>query len=361
MKQILLNPGPANTTQSVKYAQIKDDICPRENEFGKVMLDVKTKLTEFVTNCEHYTTVMFGSSGTGAIEAVISSLPKDSKILIVTNGEYGRRAKKIADIYNVNNEQLDFGDSLIKYEEVLDKAAEADFTHMYIVHCETTTGVLNSLSLAGHICKQYKLSLIVDAMSTYGCYKIDVAKLGIDFLIASSNKCLQGMAGVGFVVSYIPELIKMKGCARTNYFDMYEQWTYLNKHRQLRFTPPVQTIYALQQAILELEMETIEKRYIRYKNNHDLLMFNMACLDVESYIPAESGSVIIASFYDLKYPDYSFNEMHDFLYARGFTIYPGKVSKTNTFRIANIGDIKESDILDFVNVFKEYISTLKTK
>ncbi|MCK9574529.1 MAG: 2-aminoethylphosphonate--pyruvate transaminase [Candidatus Pacearchaeota archaeon] len=363
MKQILLNPGPANTSESVKQAQIVDDICPREREFGGIMNAIMVHLPTFVaTDHLRYESILFGSSGTGAIEAMISSLPKDSFLLVITNGAYGRRAAEIAKRYAIRLFEIDCGDKVLNYE-MISKLIETnpDITHVYTVHCETTTGILNDIDFIGNLCKENNKTFIIDAMSTVGAYEIEMTKSNVDFLIGSSNKCIQGFAGIGFIIARREKLMELKGQARTCYFDVYDQWDYMQKNLQLRFTPPVQTIYAFYQAIKELTSETVGGRHNRYKNNRTLLINGMKVAGVKQYTPEEHSSVIITSFFDLEHPKYSFDDMHDFLKERGITIYPGKVSNTNTFRISNIGTLTIEDIAKFLYEFNNYILYLETK
>lgn len=361
MKQILLNPGPANTTESVKQAQVVDDICPREEEFGTLMQWISYSLPYFVTTEKvntTYDTVLFSSSGTGAIEAFISSIPKSSKILIISNGSYGRRASQIAQRFGVIFHQLDFGDSVLDYDKIEKEINSNVYDYVYTIHCETTTGVLNDINKIGKYCKQAAAVFAVDAMSTFAVYDIDMKRDNISFLIASSNKGLGGMPGIGFVVCDVKELKKLKDESRSFYFDLYAQWEYLTFNNQLRFTPPVQTIYALKQALEEARTETVKRKYERFSKNHIALTHGMKKRGIKQYTPVEHASVIITSFYDLEHPNYNFDEMHDFLKIKGFTIYPGKVSDTGTFRIANIGTLTPTDIYNFLCVFDEYLKFL---
>lgn len=358
MKQKLLNPGPANTTESVKLAQVVDDICPREKEFGHIMHYIKDNLTYIALNGRNslkYDTVLFGSSGTGACESVISSLPSQSKLLVLINGAYGERALKIANKYRLDVTGMEFC-TVLDYDAIKTELTLKNYDYVYVIHSETTSGALNDIEKIGSFCKESNSKLIVDAMSSFAAYEIDMEKQNIDFLIASSNKNLQGMAGIGFVVCKIDELKKLKDCARTYYFDIYDQWDYFYKSGyQLRFTPPVQTIYALKQAIDETLSETVKMRYERYKENCMLLRREMKELGLQQYIDDKDSSIIITSFKNINHPKYDFDEMHDYLKLHGYTIYPGKISNSGTFRIANIGTLTKYDITNFLNTFKDYL------
>ena len=203
-RNILLNPGPATTTDTVKFAQIVPDICPREKEFGLILQFVSSELTSLVADTEHYTTVLFGGSGTAAVESILSSVMNDGVIVIINNGAYGKRMCEIADAYG-----LDF----VEYVSPVDQPIQLDQLQLFIqkqprpvsylavVHNETTTGLLNDIESIGAICKQNNMTMMVDAMSSFAAIPIDMSKMNISYLAASSNKNLQGMAGVSFVVA----------------------------------------------------------------------------------------------------------------------------------------------------------------
>ena len=203
-KNILLNPGPATTTDTVKLAQVVPDICPRENEFGNLMKDVSDELTNLVANSKEYSTILFGGSGTAAVESILTSVVQDNKaILIVNNGAYGKRMCEIAKRYNVNH--IEFKSSPIKQIELNKLEAKikshTNISHIALVHNETTTGLLTDLDQIGNLVKKHKIELVVDGMSSFGAIPIDMIKSNISFLAASSNKNIQGMAGVGFVIA----------------------------------------------------------------------------------------------------------------------------------------------------------------
>ncbi len=357
-QNILLNPGPATTTANVKLAQVVDDICPREKEFGDLMEWVSTELTKIVANPKEYTTVLFGGSGTAVVESIITSVvPHDKKILIVNNGAYGKRMCQIADRFDINF--IEFQSSPIepiniqKLEETIQK--NQNISHLAVIHNETTTGLLNNLDDLGNLAKKYNLELIVDAMSSYAAIPIDMNKQNITYLAASSNKNIQGMAGVGFVIAKKSSLENLKDIKpRSFYLSLYEQYTNFIKTHQMRFTPPVQTMYALKQAIIEAKKEGIENRYKRYSSSWETLTNGLKELKLKYLVDDEYHSKIITSIF---IPDgVDFNDMHDFFYNRGFTIYPGKVAEFNTFRVANIGEIDYRDIEAFLEMLREYLS-----
>ncbi len=359
-RNILLNPGPATTTQSVKMAQVVPDICPREKEFGDLMESVSADLTEIVANCNDYTTILFGGSGTAAVEAVLSSVvPHEKKILIVNNGAYGERICQIAAAYEMPF--IEFKSSalepidLVALEHCLQQST--NISHLAVIHNETTTGLLNDLTELGVLADRYGIELIVDAMSSYAAVPIDMERQHITYLVASSNKNVQGMAGIGFVIANKACLEKTQQIQPRNfYLNLYAQYDNFRNSHQMRFTPPVQTLYALKQAILETKEEGVSNRYARYSQSWHILTKALKKLGLPYLVDDAYHSKIITS---INMPDgVDFNDLHDAMQQAGFTIYPGKVAEFNTFRVANIGDIDHKDIQRFVEVLNEYLRTV---
>lgn len=389
-RNILLNPGPATTTDTVKYAQVVPDICPREKDFGEVMEFVSKELTNFVGTNEEYTTVLFGGSGTAAVESIISSVIDDNILLIINNGAYGKRICDMAEIYDLN--YIEFkgspidGINYIKLEEIISAYNEKEnsfienlhdfrdiigeynikddnkkkkISHLAVIHHETTTGILNDISRIGNICRKYDVDLIVDAMSSFAGIPINMNTMNIKYLASSSNKCIQGMAGVSFVIADKKALIGTKEIRPRNlYLNLYKQYEYFKKNYQMRFTPPVQVLYALKQAIVEAKEETIEKRNRRYLECCEILWNCLDNLGLKILVPKEKSSMLLTSIVEPKIEGYSFTDLHDYLYEKGFTIYPGKVSSDDTFRIANIGDIYPENMRKFTELLEEYFRCL---
>ena len=359
-RNILLNPGPATTTHSVKMAQVVPDICPREHEFGDLMEWVSEELTTIVANTEEYVTILFGGSGTAVVEATLSSVvPHNKKVLIVNNGAYGKRMCQIAEAYDMDF--IEFQSSPIEpiNLEALENTIKAteNLSHLAIIHNETTTGLLNNLDDLGAIAKRYNLELIVDAMSSYAAIPIDMEKQNISYLLASSNKNIQGMAGVGFVIANKNDIEKVKEIKPRNfYLNLYAQYENFIKTHQMRFTPPVQTLYALKQAIDEAKEEGIENRYRRYSKSWETLTSALKEMNLKYLVDDKYHSKIITSIFIPKHID--FNEMHDYFFEKGFTIYPGKVADFNTFRIANIGRVNWC-IIQSSNFLKRIIDASK--
>lgn len=397
-RNILLNPGPATTTDTVKMAQVVPDICPREEEFGSVMEFVSKELTEIVGSNDKYTTVLFGGSGTAAVESIISSvIGNDDILIIINNGSYGERMCHMADIYrlkyiefksskikgididylnkiintvnfeNIENRDLDLKneDGHLNSNVILHNVNKEDFRkykirYLSVVHHETTTGLLNDIGAIGELCRKYDIKMIVDAMSSFAGIPIDMEKMNIKYLASSSNKCIQGMAGISFVIADKKSLIQTKDIKPRNlYLNLYEQYSFFKSNYQMRFTPPVQVLYALKQAIIETKEETVEKRNLRYRECCDILWKGLDEIKLKRLVSDRDSSKLLTTIIEPESGKYNFNEFHDFLRGKGFTIYPGKISSKNTFRIANIGDIYPENMRNFIEVMKEYFIEIK--
>jgi 2-aminoethylphosphonate-pyruvate transaminase len=360
-REVLLNPGPATTTDTVKYAQVVPDICPREKEFGELMRWICAELTSFVASPDEYETVLFGGSGTAADEVMISScVPENGHILIVDNGSYGSRMAKMASVYKLNHTVFQSS----TYEPLDIAKLEAEFktgkyTHLAIVYHETTTGLLNPLEIIGPMAKRYHIVTIVDAVSAYAGIPMNLAALGIDFMASTSNKNIQGMAGIGFVICNRTELEKTKTIPMRNYYlNLYDQYAYFSKTSQTRFTPPVQTLYALKQAILETKQETVDGRWRRYTACWSILVAAVKARNLTMLVDEKHQSHLITAILDPENPRYDFDALHDTARAQGFTIYPGKLGNINTFRIANIGDIQPDEMRRFTQILGDYLDSI---
>ena len=361
-REVLLNPGPSTTKDSIKYAQVCADICPRALEFGDLIEETERDLTSFGASPDEYTTIMFASSGTGADEAMISScVPPNGKLLVIDNGSYGARLAQIAETYSIDttvfksspNEPIDIG----LLEEEFKKGNYDTFA---MVHHETTTGLLNPIEVICPLAKEYGMITVVDTISSYGGMPMNFKEMGVDFASCTSNKHFGGMAGIGFVVCNREELIKQKDWPMRNYyFNLYDQYRYFIETKQSRFTPPVQTFYALRQAILETKVETIEKRFERFSKCWNILVDAVKEIGLEMIVKEENQSHFITAILNPDSPNYDFDEFHDYVKSFGFTIYPGKLGNIGTFRIANMGDIKPEEMNEFIKIFKDYIESIE--
>ena len=359
-RNILLNPGPVTTTDTVKLAQVVPDICPREKELGALMAHIRQQLVEVVHGENEYVAVMFGGSGTAAVDACMSSVvPHDKQILIVDNGAYGRRMLDIAQTYQMEvvPYRIDWGDYPdLEVIESLLRQHQGHISHLAIVHHETTTGMLNPVEACAQLAHQFGVQIIVDAMSSFAGLPINVKQSQLDYLISSSNKCIQGMAGVSFVIckrASLEQSVHIR--PRAYYLNLLAQHQYFEKSQQFRFTPPVQVLYALEQALVEYFQETEPGRYKRYSNSYEQLIAGLSRLGFQLLLPAEQHSKLLTAVIEPTHPNYSYDAMHDYLIEHGFTIYPGKGAKEKTFRLANIGQIDQHDIAAFVKRLEQYL------
>ena len=355
---VLLTPGPLTTTDSVKQAMMADWCTWDEDYNVHIVEEIRKELVALATpEADEYTSILMQGSGTYCVEAVIGSAIKPGdKLLILSNGAYGDRMGNIAEYHGIDYDMLAFDETEQVSAEYVDDylAHNAEITHVAVVHCETTTGILNPLERLAHIVKMYGKKFIVDAMSSFGGIPLDVHKLGIDFLISSANKCIQGVPGFGFIIARRSELMRCKDVSKSLSLDIYDQWETMEKgHGKWRFTSPTHVVRAFKQAMQELKEEGgIEARHRRYCQNHDVLVQGMRSLGFRTLLPDEVQSPVITSFL---YPHdgFDFKSFYAQLKERGFVIYPGKISQADTFRIGNIGDVHPADFTRLIDAIKD--------
>lgn len=357
-RNILLNPGPSTTTDTVKLAQVVPDICPREAEFADMMKDMRNDLVKIVHgNPEEYTAVLFCGSGTLNMDVCLNSLlPENKKILVVNNGAYSSRAAEICEYYGLDFINLPFPidelPDLAVIEETLQK--NPDIALVYTTHNETGTGILNPIREIGALAHKYGAVFVVDTTSTYAMRPIDVHKDNIDFCMASAQKGLMAMTGLSFVIGKKDWIEKSKDYPKRSYYcNLYMQYDYFEKTGEMHFTPPVQTIYAARQAIKEYFEEGEGNKWARHQRVFEAIHRGLGQLGFQNVIRREWQSGLVVS---VVYPDdanWDFAKIHDYCYERGFTIYPGKISTADTFRLCALGAIDEGDIVDFFQVLKE--------
>lgn len=357
-RNVLLNPGPSTTTDTVKMAQIVPDICPREKEFAGMMKGIREDLVKIVHgNLEEYTSVLFCGSGTINIDICLNSLlPANKKILIVNNGAYSTRAAEVCDYYGLPHINLKFPidelPDLEKVEKIL--AENKDIALVYTTHNETGTGILNPIREIGALAHKHGAIFAVDTTSTYAMRPINVYNDNIDFCMASAQKGLMAMTGLSFIVgrrSIIEESANYP--KRSYYCNLFLQYDFFEKTGEMHFTPPVQTIYAMRQALKEYFEEGEQAKWARHTRVFEAIHKGLAELGFKNVIKREwqAGLVVSAIYPDDK--NWNFEKVHDYCYERGFTIYPGKISTTNTFRLCALGAIDKADIEDFFVVFRE--------
>jgi 2-aminoethylphosphonate-pyruvate transaminase len=329
------------------------DWCTWDDEYNQLVQSIRARLVDLALpkqpqSTDLYTSVLMQGSGSASVESVIGSVIADQdKLLVLANGAYGKRIAQIAQVLRINYELWDFGETGAIDIDALDaKLADSSFSHVAVVHCETTTGRLNPIEAITPIVKQHGKTFIVDAMSSFGGVEIDVAELAIDFLISSANKCIQGVPGFGFVIAKKAALEACEGRARSLALDLYGQWQGMEAgNGKWRFTSPTHVVRAFDQAMIELAQEGgIDVRYQRYRENHQRLVKGMRSLGFKTLLEDDSQSPFITTFFNPEHADYNFKDFYQRLKGRGFVIYPGKVSDADCFRIGNIGHVFPEDM-----------------
>jgi len=361
-RNVLLNPGPATTTDTVKLAQIVPDICPREKEFGQIMKDIQKDLVRIVHgDPDKYTAVLFCGSGTINIDACINSLlPENKKVLVINNGAYSGRAREICEFYGLPFKELKFAPDELPDLDVLEKTMrdDPDIALVHIAHHETGTGLLNPIREIGAIVHRHNAVFTVDTTSTYAMRPIDIEKDNVDFCMASAQKGLMSMTGLSFVVGNRSIIEASKDYPKRSYYcNLWLQYDYFERTGQMHFTPPVQTVYATRQALKEYWAEGETAKWERHTRVFNAISEGLDALGFRQFITEENRAGLVAAAI---YPDdsnWDFEKVHDYCYERGFTIYPGKVDGLGMFRLCALGAIDEPDIKDFFVVFKEALSS----
>ena len=365
-RNVLLNPGPATTTDTVKMAQIVPDICPREKEFAEKMARFRRDILGVVHAApKEYTSVLFCGSGTICIDVCVNSLlPEGKKMLVVDNGAYSSRAAEVCRCYGLPHIDLkssvyDIPD-LKAIEETLE--ANPDIAVVYCCHHETGTGVLNPIREIGAAAHRHGAVMIADTTSSLGMIPIDVERDNIDFCMASAQKGIMAMTGLSFVIGRTAEVEKSKDYpVRSFYCNLYQQYAGFEKNGEMRFTPPVQTVYAAHQGLKEYYAEGEMPKYERHLRVNRAIHEGVARLGLKEAIKPEIQSGLVVSVLYPNDPAWDFVKVHDYCYERGFTIYPGKISSSDTFRLCSLGAIDEADIKDFFVVFTEALDKLGIK
>lgn len=357
-RNILLNPGPATTTDSVKMAQVIPDICPREKEFASMMKGLREDLVKIVHgDLNKYTSVLFCGSGTLNIDVCLNSLlPADKKILLVKNGAYTSRAQEICEYYGLPHVvvecPVDQRPDLAEVEKALKE--NSDIALVYTTHNETGTGILNPIREIGALAHKYDAIFVCDTTSTYAMRPIDIEKDNIDFCMASAQKGIQAMTGLSFIIGNEEIIKKSKDYPKRSYYcNLFLQYDFFERTGEMHFTPPVQTIYSVKQALKEYFAEGEEAKWARHTRVFEAIHKGLDDLGFKDVIKREWQTGLVVSAI---YPDdanWSFEKVHDYCYDHGFTIYPGKISTTNTFRLCALGQIDEEDIVAFFKVFRE--------
>lgn len=357
-RNVLLNPGPATTTDSVKMAQIVPDICPREKEFVNVMHRLQDGLLRVVhADAEEYTAVLFCGSGTINMDVCLNSLlPADKKVLVINNGAYSTRATEICEYYGLPYINLKLPiDRQPKLEEIEAVFQENnDIGLVYTTHHETGTGLLNPVKEIGELVHRYGATFVVDTTSTLAMIPIHIKEENIDFCMSSAQKGIMGMTGLSFIIGKKALIEESANYPKRSYYcNLFLQYQYFKEHGEMHFTPPVQTIYAAGQALSEYFQEGEEGKWERHKRVYQAIREGLTSLGFHIFIAPEDSSRLVAAAIYPTDENWDFEKIHDYCYERGFTIYPGKVEKKGMFRLCALGAIDTQDIQDFFVVFRE--------
>lgn len=362
-RKILLNPGPATTTDTVKLAQIVPDICPREKAFGDVLRNIRAELVRVVHgDPSKYTAVLFCGSGTINIDVVINSLlPAGRKILVVNNGAYSSRAVEVCVAYHLPHIDLKFAYDALPDLAVVEETLKAnpDVAMVYTTHNETGTGILNPIRTIGGLAHQYNAIFCVDTTSTYAMVPIDIEKDNVDFLMASSQKGLMSVTGLSFVVgSELLIRVSKDYPTRSYYCNLFLQHDFFERTGEMHFTPPVQVVYATKQAIAEYWAEGEQNKYQRHLRVWAAIHAGLERLGFRDVIRREWQSGLVVSVRCPCDARWDFERVHDYCDSRGFTIYPGKIADAKTFRLCSLGAIDVGDIEAFFVVLEAGLKEL---
>jgi len=345
----LFTPGPLTTSATVKEAMLTD-LGSRDTAFIGAVREIRERLLALAGVSQEcgWEAVLMQGSGTFCVESVLSSsLPRDGALLVARNGAYGARIATIARCHGVPVVEVVCGEGSPVDPAAIEAAVREHpgLTHLAVVHCETTSGVLNPVEEVGAIARAHGLTYFVDSMSAFGAVPIDLEACHVDFLVSSANKCIEGVPGFGFALCRRAALDACEGRARSLSLNLYAQWAGLEKDGQFRFTPPTHALLAFHRALHELEDEGgVSGRQARYQANHARILEGIKALGLSAYVPEKDQCWIITS---VRYPEseaFSFEELYGRLNERGFVIYPGKVTDADCFRIGNIGRLFESDM-----------------
>jgi 2-aminoethylphosphonate-pyruvate transaminase len=358
----LLTPGPLTTSLRTRQAMLRDwgswDV-----DFNSITGRVRERLLRIVHGSGTHECVPLQGSGTFSVEAAIGTLvPRNGHVLVPQNGAYCQRIARICRVLGRNLTTLDYAENAQVTAADVDRALEKDasITHVALVHCETSTGILNPLHEVAEVVARRGRGLIVDAMSSFGALEIDARRTPFDAVVAASGKCLEGPPGMGFVIVRRALLEQCEGISHSLAMDLYDQWVYMQKTTQWRYTPPTHVVAAFDVAIAQyLEEGGLAARHARYAHNCDTLISGMARLGLRTFLPAAIQAPIIVTFYAPDTPRYAFKSFYDAVKARGYILYPGKLTTVETFRVGCMGHLGERGIAGAVEAVGQVLAEMR--
>jgi 2-aminoethylphosphonate-pyruvate transaminase len=361
--KLLFTPGPLTTSRLVRQAMLRD-VGSRDAAFIQLVRDIRSRLLAVSgVAAPEYEAILMQGSGTFSVESVIGSTVRPGgKLLAIVNGAYGRRIVQIAKALRIHTVVLRYPDDGKPNLDEIDKTLSSDpaLGDVIVVHSETTSGIINPVTEIGAIVKQHHRQFAVDAMSSFGGVALDVKAAGIDFLVSSANKCIEGVPGFGIIIARRGAMHATEGYARSFSLDLLAQWKGLEADGQFRFTPPTHALLAFHQALLEFETEGgVAGRAERYHENYDTLVKGMRALGFKEYLmPADQGPIIVSFRYPA-HPRFHFDEFYARLSDKGYVIYPGKVSDADCFRIGCIGRLFPADERALIGAIRETLDEMK--
>ena len=364
MDPYLLTPGPLTTSLRTKQAMLRD-WGSWDQDFNEITAEIRRRLTTMAHGGDAYDCVPMQGSGTFSVEAALSSfIPRDGKALVLMNGAYGQRAAKTLDYISRDYASLDKGDYLPPLPDEVDKILTDDpqITDVVLVHCETSSGILNPLKDISDIVQRHGKRLLVDAMSSFGAVPLDVADVPFEVMVSSANKCIEGVPGFGFIIAKKTALEAAEGRSHSLSLDVHDQWAYMNKTGQWRFTPPTHTVVAFHEALLQHEEEGgVAGRLARYSRNRDVLVAGMRDLGFETLLEDQWLSPIITTFLSPADPRFNFKRFYDEIKSRGFIIYPGKLTEVESFRVGCIGLLDETVMRGVIDAIADSLGAMGVK
>jgi 2-aminoethylphosphonate-pyruvate transaminase len=361
---VLLTPGPLTTSRRTKEAMLRDwgswDV-----DFNQITGRMRNSLVKIIHGEETHVCVPLQGSGTFAVEAALANVvPRDGHVLVPLNGAYCQRIAKICKVLGRKLTMIDYAESAQVRAQDIDQrlAQDPSITHVALVHCETGTGILNPLEDIARVTAKHGKGLIVDAMSSFGAIDIDVRKQPIDAVIGASGKCLEGVPGMGFILLRRAVLEKCAGNSHSLAMDLHDQWQYMEKTTQWRFTPPTHVVAALDEAIRQFEEEGGQPaRGARYAKNCEQLISGMQALGFQTFLPRALQAPIIVTFHAPADPAYEFKRFYNEVKQRGYILYPGKLTQVETFRVGCMGHFGPDGMTGAVAAIADTIKAMGIK
>ena len=373
IEKYLLTPGPLTTSKLTKEAMLRD-VGSWDSDFKQITSEIREKLVNIlmqtsninkIKNSDPYISIPMQGSGTFSVEAMLGTfVPKKNKALVLSNGSYGKRCSTILNYLGRENDIIDMGDFLPPDPELLEKKLEQDphISHVIVIHCETSSGILNPIKKISKIVKSFNRSLLIDSMSAFGAIPIDCAEIEFDALVSSANKCIEGVPGFGFVLTKKSVLEKSKNNSHSLSLDLYDQWKYMEEKGQWRFTPPTHTILGFLSALNQHASEGgVLGRLNRYEANKNILVEGMRDLGFETLLSDKWISPIIVSFLYPADENFNFEIFYNLMKNQNFIIYPGKLTVADTFRIGCIGQIDNNIMRKVLKAVKVSLSEMNVK